>query len=112
MHHLRITPQARSEVILVLYGDAPSWRERSRKYDDLVNQALVDIKTNPTSGDRRRIAGVEVFTLHIGRRGKRAVHQFLYRVVGDLVEVGRFLHQADGLEDKLPAEWLVRAVAA
>jgi toxin ParE1/3/4 len=47
----------------------------------------------------------ELRTLHIGRRGRRARHLILFRVVPDgAVEVLRFLHDAMDLPRYLPAD--------
>lgn len=115
MYHLRITPQAKTEVRLVLYGYARSWRERPRRFDALVNQALLDIKLNPTAADEHRVpgvAGMVVYSFHIGRTGKPAIHKFVYRIVDNTVEIGRFLHQAEDPIGNLPPEWITKATAA
>ncbi len=43
--------------------------------------------------------------MHIRRSGQDAARLFLYRVRGQLVEIGRFRYDAMDLEAQVPTEW-------
>ena len=105
MYRLRVSRHAKADIKLVSYGDRRPWKDR-QKFFDLVNRSLADISAEPMKGKRHVIADMEVFTFHIRRWGRPAYHYFLYRVVGDLVEVGRLLHHAMEPQDgNIPREW-------
>src|SRR5690242_20435204 len=75
------------------------------KYKKLIRQALLEIAINPDNPRAKPRPEIRenVRTYHIARRGKRARHFFLYRVLNDhFVEIGRFLHDAMDLQQHLP----------
>ncbi len=43
--------------------------------------------------------------MHIRRSGQDAAHIFVYRVRGQVVEIGRFRYDAMNLEAQVPSEW-------
>jgi len=69
-----------------------------RKYDDyaaLIQEALAD---EPRAGRNRRDIDPEAWVYHISKRGRRARHLLLYRILDDeLVEVLAVLHDAMNL---------------
>lgn len=65
-----------------------------RRYEEAIEEALTALVERPDLG--RPLPGRPGFFLHsIARRGRRASHQFLYRVVeGPQIQVLRLLHDA------------------
>ncbi len=128
MVNVNVTQRAWSDVELVLLGTARGWKRRTRTFDALVKSGLEAIQDDPSSGKSHRIREVflsprrdvktslrlsrplSVRTFHLRHVGRPAVHQFLYRIVGeDTVEVGRLLHQGMPIQHHIPLEWVVEA---
>src|SRR5581483_5473724 len=92
MYTLYIPPAVEVQIYLVLYGTGRDYVDRSTAFDDLMILAKRTLQLNPRSGESRLVDGVEVLTLHLRQPGRPAHHQFLYRIVGKVVEVAHLLH--------------------
>jgi toxin ParE1/3/4 len=78
---------------------------QARIYRDTLMQAIGDLANGPdVPGSRARdeiMSGLR--TLHVARRGRRGRHFLLYRVVeGQIIEIGRVLHDQMDLQRHLP----------
>jgi len=85
---------------LTQFGDS-----KYEEYKELIRKALTDIAADPNRRPARRRPELhrDAWTFHIARRGKRARHFFLYRVMGEeFIDVGRLLHDSMDLEGNLP----------
>ena len=80
-------------------------RRQHDLYASLIAQAVSEIGSDPF-GNRstsRPELHANARTLHIGRRGKRARHFFVYRVNDNSsIDIARFLHDAMELTRHLP----------
>lgn len=100
---LRIHPLVEADIEGVLaYTLDRFGLEQCRRYEQLIQEALVRLVERPQIG--RELRGRQGFFLHsIGRRGRRASHQFLYRVLADGgVEVLRLLHDSMDVSRQIP----------
>jgi toxin ParE1/3/4 len=103
---LRISATARRDIEDVLAYTLAQFGERKRaEYRLLIQLALADIRADPnkTPAKRRPELHRDARTFHIARAGRRARHFLLFRVVdGEIVEIGRLLHDAMELRRHLP----------
>ena len=104
-------------------GSLTGLLELARKRFNLFKRTIEEIGRRPLSGKRdapvrievhspsqpSRVLSIECWTFHLNAFDPLAVHQFLYRIVGEGVEIGRLLHQEMKVQDHVPAEWLVEA---
>ena len=77
------------------------------EYVELIDLALDEIASDPASfrSKSRDDLRAGIRTLHIGRRGKRARHLFVYRIGrSDVIEVLRLLYDGMELERHLPED--------
>lgn len=102
--NLRISKQTQREIDEVL-----AWTLRefgTHKYDEyreLIRSALIDIARDPSIARPRPELHESARAFHIARRGKRARHFLLLRIVDDnIVEIGRLLYDGMDLKTHLP----------
>jgi toxin ParE1/3/4 len=83
----------------------------ARKYEDyaaLIHEALDTLAADPLAGRNREEIDPVARTYHIGKRGRRARHVFMYRLAEpDTVEVLALAHDAMDL----PRRWRARSSA-
>lgn len=95
-HTLRISNRAARDIEEVLAYTLAQFGARKRaEYRALIRDALADIAADPHRAPAKHRPELHpgARTFHIARRGKRARHFLLYRVIGDeFVDVGRLLH--------------------
>jgi plasmid stabilization system protein ParE len=72
---------------------------------ELIRLALEELAENAEAGKRRPEIYPDAWTYHIGKRGMKARHLFLYRI-RKTVEIARFLYDSMDLPDHVPDEWL------
>lgn len=82
------------------YGTA-----KAREYSQLIRQALHQLRENPYIRQLQPDIHPDARIMHIRRPGQDAAHLFLYRVRGQVVEVGKFRYDAMDLETQVPSEW-------
>jgi len=104
---LRFSTRAAAEMEAVLdYTLVHFGRTKFAEYADLIREVYNQISRNPygLSARSRPELGADVFSFHIGRRGRRARHLFLYRVSegSGSVDILRLLH--DSMELRIQ-EW-------
>lgn len=103
---LKYLPEVREQIREAIqrtredYGPA-----KAREYSQLIRRTLHELKENPYLRQLRPEIDPEVRLLHIRRPGQGAAHLFLYRVRGQVVEIGRFRYDAMELEAQVPPEW-------
>jgi toxin ParE1/3/4 len=101
-----ISPSARAQIREVLAFTRDRFGVRkAQEYSLLIRLALKELAENAEVGKRRPEIHPDAWTYHIGKRGKKARHLFLYRI-RETVEVARFLYDAMHLPDHVPEEWL------
>jgi toxin ParE1/3/4 len=105
-HKLRISNSAVGDIENVLDYTLTQFGERKHEqYKQMIRQALAAIAANPLSvaSKARPEIGSEVRTYHLGGRGMRARHLFLYRIAADgFVEVSRLLHDSIDVDQHAP----------
>lgn len=82
--------------------------QAEEKYRSLIREALLDISSDPhrAPAKHRPEIHADARTFHISRRGGKARHFFLYRIVDrGFVDVGRFLHDSMDLARHLPPDY-------
>lgn len=103
---LRFSNRAVQDIENVLaYTLAHFGSRKHEEYKTLIREALSDIASDPhrAAAKRRPEIHPDARTFHIGRRGRRARHFFLYRVASDqFVDIGRLLHDSMELPRHLP----------
>lgn len=105
MPNVIIAPCAIEQIAEVVHQTRIDYGEhKERQYDELVESALETLAENPRMGTHRPEIHPDAWTYHIGKRGKRARHLFLYRI-SEAVEVARFLYDAMDLPRHVPEEW-------
>lgn len=100
-----ISPSARAQIREVLAFTRDRFGVlKAQEYSLLIRLALQELAENAEVGKRRPEIHPDAWTYHIGKRGKKARHLFLYRI-RKTVEVARFLYDAMDLPDHVPEEW-------
>lgn len=101
---LRLHPQVARDTRGVLAYTLERFGEgQMLAYKQLISEAKDRLTERPTAGIRRDDIGHGVRVLSIARRGRRASHGFIYRVVDDeVIEVLRFVHLVRFLPALLP----------
>ena len=100
-----ISPSARAQIREVLVFTRDRFGVlKAREYSLLIRLALRELDENADVGKRRPEIHPDAWTYHIGKRGKKARHLFLYRI-RETVEVARFLYDAMDLPHHVPEEW-------
>jgi toxin ParE1/3/4 len=103
---LRFSARALEDIEDVLaYTVAHFGEKKCQEYKELIRLALEDIETSPDRQPAKRRPEVhpDARTFHIGRRGRRARHFFLFRVTSDqVIDIGRLLHDSMDLQRHLP----------
>lgn len=74
------------------------------RYTDLIRLAIADLSENPLGfrSQARPELHAAARVIHIGRRGRRARHLLLYRVVENVVRIDRCLHDAIDIQRHSP----------
>ena len=107
---IRISPWAAEDIEGVLSPTPERFGEGIySQYQELINEAFAALKEDPMRPPARRRPEIhrDAMTFHIGQRGKRARHFFLYRVrESGFVEIARFLHDAMEPRRHLPRGFL------
>jgi toxin ParE1/3/4 len=103
---IKLSSDARRDIERALDWTLTNFGQRKREqYLELIRQALEDIAANP-AGSRSRTRpelhpNARVY--HIGQRGKRARHMFVYiNSANEVVEVARLLHDSMDISRHLP----------
>jgi|SRR5580704_11945175 toxin ParE1/3/4 len=105
MARFRIHPLVEDDVADVLaYTLERFGLGQVHRYEQIIEEALTRLIEHPESGRALKIrAGF--FLYSIERRGRRASHQFLYRVLEDgRVEVLRLLHDSMDVARHIPRD--------
>jgi toxin ParE1/3/4 len=116
---VRIAPRARADIAGILAWTRDNFGPRTlARYANLIETAIEQVAADPViigSEHRPEIAAhCRTYHLvharkHAGRRGNRIRsprHFLLYRVAaGDVVEIGRVLHDSMEMERHLPEEY-------
>ena len=102
----RVLPAAEADIEAVLLKTLRKFGEwKYRDYAALIEEALEELERNPKAGRPRPEIHPEAWIYLIGKRGRRAAHLFLYRIVNDeQAEIRAFLHGAM----HLPRQWRKR----
>ncbi|MDD9971788.1 MAG: type II toxin-antitoxin system RelE/ParE family toxin [Myxococcales bacterium] len=100
-------PAVQAEIAQVLDDTEAEYGLRQvGAYEELIRLALRDLRENaPNIGLPCPQACPGARLYRIERRGQHAAHMFLYRVRGDLVEIGAFLHMRMDPSRRAPMEW-------
>jgi plasmid stabilization system protein ParE len=104
-YKLRFNNRAVVDMDEVLAHTRDEFGDRQyENYHGLIRDALAAIADDPDRPPavKRDELHDDARTFHISRRGKHARHFFLYRVRGEVITVGRFLHDAMDLGRHLP----------
>ena len=103
---LRFSKSAVRDIEEVLaYTLAQFGQQKTEQYKELIRQALAEIATDPNHppAKYRPEIHADARTFHLARRGRRARHLFLYRVIGnEFVDIARLLHDSMEIERHLP----------
>jgi toxin ParE1/3/4 len=106
---LRLSNQAVRDISDALDFTLKQFGEKQRtQYQRIIRETLEELAADP---DNRRIKRrpeihPDARTIHLGRRGRRARHLFLYRVVDNrFVDVARLLHDSMDLERNMPEDF-------
>ncbi len=106
---IHISRMAQQDIEEALAWTLEHFGERKyEEYRDLIKLALNELATDPRHSQTRRRSEIHpsARTLHLSRRGKRARHFLLFRVVDEqTVEVGRLLYDAMDISRHLPPEY-------
>lgn len=105
MTRIRIHPLVEQDIADVLAYTLDCFGLRQyHRYEQLIQGALIHLAEHPEIG-RALKTRAAFFLYSIGRRGRRASHQFLYRVLEDgRVEVLRLLHDAMDASRHIPRD--------
>jgi plasmid stabilization system protein ParE len=81
-------------------------RQRHR-YEELIEDALEVLRRTPSDGLRRPDIHPRAMTYHIGQRGKRARHLFVYRILKaeQRVQVACLLYDGCDMPRHWPQNW-------
>lgn len=106
MANVRISRQAWNDLLDVkAYTLEQFGAAQLDEYEALIEEALTQIASDPSSGRLRPELHPGVRSCHIGQRGRAARHLFFYRVGSDeVVEIVRFLHDAMDFARHVPAD--------
>lgn len=106
-YQLRISSQAQRDIEEVLTWTLREFgRAQYDEYRELIRAALNDLSAKPDVARHRPELSETARTFHIARRGRRARHFFLLRVVeGNIVEIARLLYDGMDLSAHLPPEF-------
>jgi toxin ParE1/3/4 len=95
---VKVSARAREDIERALHYTLSEFGPRKHdEYVELIARALRELAADPKHhrSTPRPDLHPDARTLHIGRRGKKARHLFVYRVnVSGDVEIARFLHDA------------------
>jgi len=103
------SPQALADIEQVLDRTSRHFGHTKRnEYVDLPGLAVADLATDPKHfrSQSREDLNPGARTCHIGRRGKKARHLFVYRSIGNTtIEIARCLHDAMEARLHLPDDF-------
>jgi toxin ParE1/3/4 len=102
---IKLSSKARLDIQGALEWTLSNFGQKKHdEYLELIGLALNDIGVDPKSVRARQRPELhrDAWVIHIGRRGKKARHLFIYRIhLNGQVEVGRFLHDSMDLQRHL-----------
>ena len=100
---IRLHPRAEDDIAGVLaYTLDRFGLQQYRRYEQIIEEALARVAQRPDAG-RAFPDRAGLFLYSIGRRGRRASHQLLYRVLADgRVEILRLLHDSMEVSRHIP----------
>jgi toxin ParE1/3/4 len=108
-HTLRLSSQAVRDIAEVLAFTLEQFGDKQRViYQQIVRDALEELATNPENPRSKRRPEIhpDARTMHLGGRGKRARHLFLYRIKNNrFVDIGRLLHDSMEIDQHMPADF-------
>ena len=103
---IRVLPAAASDIESVLVETLRRFGTRKyAEYRDLIHAAMKDVAARPDAPPAQHRPEIHPLarTFHIGRRGRRARHFFLYRITDDgVIEFARLLYDGMDLARHLP----------
>jgi toxin ParE1/3/4 len=103
---VKLSAHARRDIEYALATTFEKFGQKKHdQYVELIRTAIEEIAGDPyrTQSRSRPELGPAARTFHIGKRGRRARHQFVYRIVGtDTVEIGRLLYDGMDISRHLP----------
>ena len=103
---LKFLPRVRGQIQEAIertrkeYGDV-----KALEYAELIRRSLQDLTTNPFVRQLRPDIHPDARIMHIRRPGHDAAHLFLYRIQGQVVEIGRFRSDRMDLDSQVPPSW-------
>ena len=103
---LKFLPRVREQIEEAIartreeYGDA-----KALEYGQLIRRSLHDLAENPFVRQLRPDIHPDARVMHIRRPGQDAAHLFLYRIRGEVVEIGRFRSDRTDLQAQVPPQW-------
>ncbi len=100
---IRLHPRAEDDIADVLaYTLERFGLQQYQRYEQIIEEALARVARRPDVG--RAFSGrAGLFLYSIGRRGRRASHQLLYRALADgRVEILRLLHDSMDVSRHIP----------
>jgi toxin ParE1/3/4 len=100
---IRLHPRAEEDIADVLaYTLERFGLQQYRRYEQIIEEALARVAQRPDVG-RAFPDRASLFLYSVGRRGSRASHQLLYRVLADgRVEILRLLHDSMDVSRHIP----------
>jgi len=103
---LRLSTQAVQDIADALAFTSQQFGEKQRAiYQKIVRDTLEEIAVDPEGPRSKRRTEIhpDAWTMHLGRRGKRARHLFLYRKKNSrFVDIARLLHDSMEVDRHLP----------
>jgi len=103
---LRFSTRAVEDIDDVLAYTLTHFGEKKyQEYTELIRQALADIELGPDRQPAKSRPELhrDARTFHIGRRGRRARHFFLFRITSEeIIDIGRLIHDSMDLQRHLP----------
>jgi plasmid stabilization system protein ParE len=94
-----VAPRASDEIEGALSISIERWGvAQARRYAELIAETLELLKTHAELGHARPDIHREARLMPIAKRGVRARHWLLYRIVDDVVQVARCVHGARAME--------------
>jgi toxin ParE1/3/4 len=107
---LRFSTQAVRDISEVLAFTLHQFGDKQRAvYQQIIRDALEELATDPENPRSKRRPEIhpDTWTMHVGRRGKRARHLLLYRIKNDrFVDIARLLHDSMEIERHLPPDFV------
>jgi plasmid stabilization system protein ParE len=105
MVRVDLSPAAKADIREAIRYTRRKWGSRKvQEYRELIEEARQRLSEDPSAGRPCAEAAPDAFRYHIGQRGRRARHVFLYRFIEDgaAIELVRFVYDGSELPDQWP----------